>query len=320
MPPRAPSAPSRASLRPRYCRTRSGGWPTCWAARRARAAGSRRSAARWARRWTATSLCSVTRRESARRWRRSSVCRRRPARPTSTTTAPVEDGAVVVDVGRAGLLPQTLDRLQRLADSLLVTEHSDVAVHRLAHLAADLRDPAARALLAAQQVGHPPLLVLQYRGRRLARLGALGARGGVHPGVLAEDQRVQQGVGAQPVAAVNRDAGDLARRVQPRHRGPPLDIGAHPAHRVVVAGLDPDRLLGDVHPGEVLADQDDLAQRLVHPLLGHDGDVERDGAVRKAAALVDLGLLGAGDDIAGGQLHLVRRCLLYTSDAADDLL
>ena len=64
-------------------------------------------------------------------------------------------------------------------------------------------------------------------------------------------------------------------------------------------------------PAKSRPDEDDLAQRLVDPLAGDDGDVERDGAVREAAALVDLGLLGAGDDVAGGELHLVRRVPLH---------
>ena len=68
---------------------------------------------------------------------------------------------------------------------------------------------------------------------------------------------------------------------------------------------------GDVDAGEVAADVDDLAQRLVDALARHHGDVERDGAVGEAAALVDLGLLGARDDVARGELHLVRRVLLH---------
>jgi hypothetical protein len=66
----------------------------------------------------------------------------------------------------------------------------------------------------------------------------------------------------------------------------------------VVAGLDVDRLLGDVDTREVPAHVDDLAQRLVDALAGNDRDVQRDRSVREAAALVDLGLLGTGDDVA----------------------
>ena len=68
-------------------------------------------------------------------------------------------------------------------------------------------------------------------------------------------------------------------------------------------------------PAKSLADEDDLAQRLVDALLRHHGDVEGDGAVGEAAALVDLGLLGAGDDVARGELHLVRRVLLHEAFA-----
>ena len=133
----------------------------------------------------------------------------------------------------------------------------------------------------------------------------------MQPGAAAEDQRVEQRVGAEPVAAVDRDAGDLAGRVEAGDLGGAVDVGLHAAHRVVVAGLDVDRLAGDVDAGEVAADEHDLAQRLVDPLARHDRDVEGHGAVGEAAALVDLGLLGARDDVARGELHLVRRVALH---------
>jgi hypothetical protein len=79
----------------------------------------------------------------------------------------------------------------------------------------------------------------------------------------------------------------------------------------VAAGADVDRLARDVHAREVLADVDDLAQRLERALARHLGDVKRHRAVREAAPLVDLGLLGAADHVARGQLHLVGRVLLH---------
>ena len=131
------------------------------------------------------------------------------------------------------------------------------------------------------------------------------------PGAAAEDQRVQQRVRAQPVAAMDGHAGDLARRVQARDRGAADDVGLDAAHDVVLAGADVDRLAGDVGAGEVAADVHDLAQRLEDALARDLGDVERDRAVLEAAALVDLGLLGARDDVARGELDLVRRVLLH---------
>ena len=139
----------------------------------------------------------------------------------------------------------------------------------------------------------------------------LGAVGRVLAGAAAEDQRVEQRVGAEPVAAVDGDAGALAGGVEARDLGRAVDVGLDAAHRVVVAGLDVDRLAGDVDAGEVAADEHDLAQRLVDALLRDDGDVERDGAVGEAAALVDLGLLGARDDVARRKLHLVGRVALH---------
>jgi hypothetical protein len=129
--------------------------------------------------------------------------------------------------------------------------------------------------------------------------------GGVLTGAPAEDEGVEQRVGAETVAAVHRHAGNLPGGVQPGDRRLPVDVGLDAAHDVVLAGTDVNRLAGDVDPGEVTADVDDLTQRLQRAAARHLGDIERDGAVGEPAALVDLGLLGARDDIARGQLDLV---------------
>ena len=134
---------------------------------------------------------------------------------------------------------------------------------------------------------------------------------GVLAGAAPEDERVEQRVRAEPVAAVHRDAGALAGGVEAGDRRLAVDVGLHAAHHVVVAGLDVDRLAGDVDAGEVAADVHDLAQRLVDALARHDRDVEGDRPVREAAALVDLRLLGARDHVAAGELHLVGRVLLH---------
>ena len=224
----------------------------------------------------------------------------------------VEDRAVVVDRHPFVLLLQALHRLERrlrpLPSRNTATSLSIVGA-QLGSRSSDTRRawPGSRPISSA---------ICRSSSASTAADGGFKhhvacALRRVRAGAAAEHERVEQRVRAQAVAAVDRDAGALARRVQARDLGLAVDVGLHAAHDVVVAGLDVDRLLRDVDAGEVAADVDDLAQRLVDALARHDRDVERDGAVGEAATLVDLGLLGARDDVARGELHLVRRVLLH---------
>src|SRR4051812_22218331 len=226
----------------------------------------------------------------------------------------VEDRALVVDRDRLRLLLQPLDDLEPLAQAVLVAEHRRVLVHGLAELGLDLRHAAAGPL-AAHDLLEALLLLLEEAVVCLGRPLRLRDAGGVLARATPEDERVEQRVRAEPVAAVHRHARHLPGGVQAGDAGEPADVRLHPAHRVVVAGLDVDRFAGDVDAGEVAADVHDLAQRLVDALARHDGDVEGDGAVGEAAPLVDLRLLGARDHVARGQLHLVRRVVLHEAVA-----
>src|SRR4051794_20099335 len=222
----------------------------------------------------------------------------------------VEDGAAVVDVGRRRLLLETADRLVGRGEALLVAEHRALFVHHRAELVLDLGDPAAAALAAQDVLDHAALVgQLALRGRRHRH--ARAPLGGGLARAAAEDEGVEQRVGPEAVAAVDGDAGDLARGVEAGDRGLAPHVGLDAAHDVVAARLDVDGLAGDVDPGEVAADVDDLAQRLERALAGDLGDVERHGAVGEAAALVDLRLLRARDDVARGKLELVGRILLH---------
>ena len=211
---------------------------------------------------------------------------------------------------RLGLLLEALDRLLHAAEAILLAEDRDVGVHGLGHLVADLGDPAPGAVARDDLVDHLLLAAQLLAGGR-GHAHALGHLGGVGAGAAAEDQGVQQRVGAQAVAAVHRHAGALAGGVEAGHLGLAVHVGLDAAHHVVVAGLDVDGLLGDVRAREVAAHVHDLAQRLVDALGADHGDVQRHGAVGEAATLVDLGLLGARDHVARGQLHLVGRVLLH---------
>ena len=93
------------------------------------------------------------------------------------------------------------------------------------------------------------------------------------------------------------DAGDLAGGVEPGHLGQAVGVRLDAAHVVVGARADRDRLVDRVDAG---VDHRQLAragQAGEDLLRAEVGQVEEDGAV-DAAALVDLGLLGAGDDVA----------------------
>src|SRR3954469_11052674 len=228
----------------------------------------------------------------------------------------VEDGAAVVDVGRLGLVLQAVDDLVGLAEAHGVAEHGDVLVHRGAELLLDLADPAA-VLRPGNDPVDPVDVLAQLRFAGVGHRHPAGPRRGVLAGPPAEDQRVEQRVRAEAVAAVDRDAGDLACGVEALDRGRAVDVGLHAAHVVVLAGADQDRLGGDVDACEVLADVHDLAQRLERALLRDDGDVQRDPrpARADATAFVDLDLLGARDDVARGELHLVGRHLLHEAIA-----
>ena len=112
---------------------------------------------------------------------------------------------------------------------------------------------------------------------------------------------------------MDRNAGALSRRVEA------LDVGAllieedvavvvrrDAPHRVVGGGLDRYRVRDAIHPDEVLGQVVDLRQAL-HDLLGAEvSQVEQDVLLLRprTPTLVDLGLLGAGDDVAGAELHL----------------
>ena len=100
----------------------------------------------------------------------------------------------------------------------MVAEDRALLVHHRAELVLDLGDPAAALLAAEDLVDHPLLggeLALGGVGHRHAG----GALGGVLAGAAAEDQRVEQRVGAEAVAAVDGHAGDLAGGVEARDRG-----------------------------------------------------------------------------------------------------
>src|SRR5215207_2837138 len=92
--------------------------------------------------------------------------------------------------------------------------------------------PASSRNTAHDVVDHP--LLAGQRGARGGRhRHARRALGGVLAGAAAEDQRVEQRVRAQAVAAVHGDAGHLAGGVEARDRGLAVDVGLDATHDVM---------------------------------------------------------------------------------------
>ena len=109
---------------------------------------------------------------------------------------------------------------------------------------------------------------------------------------------------------MDRDARALAGGVEAGQLGRGVVVGRDAAHVVVGAGPDGDGVVDRVDAG---VDHRELARarQAVEDLLRAEmPHVEHDAAV-DAAALVDLRLLGAGDDVARGELERVRRVALH---------
>ena len=108
---------------------------------------------------------------------------------------------------------------------------------------------------------------------------------------------------------MDRDAGALAGGVEPFERGLAGQVGIDAAHVVVGAGPHRDRLVDGVDAGEDHGELAGAVQALDDLVRAQVAQVEEHVAVH-AAALVDLDLLRARDDVAASQLHRVGRVVL----------
>ncbi len=122
----------------------------------------------------------------------------------------------------------------------------------------------------------------------------------------AEDQRVEQGISAQPVGAMHAHAGTLAGGVEIVDRRAAADVRVDAAHGIVLAGLDRYRFLDRIEPGEVDADLANAGQPLEDPRLAQVTEIQMQVAPFVSPAFVDLGLDRAGDNVARGEFHHLR--------------
>ena len=130
----------------------------------------------------------------------------------------------------------------------------------------------------------------------------------------AEDDEVEEGVGAQAVGPVHGDAGGFAAGVEARdHDVVALGVdvedlagvfGRDAAHVVVHGRQDGDGLLGDVDAGEDGGRFRNAGEALVQDVGGQVGELEVDVVLvgTDAAALADFHGHGAGDDVAAGEV------------------
>ena len=139
------------------------------------------------------------------------------------------------------------------------------------------------------------------RGRR-----ELGRR---LPGPGAEDQQLRQRVGAEPVGAVDADAGGLPRGVQPLERGRPVDVGVDPAHHVVHDRADRDQLVHGVDALVLQAQLPNEGKLGVDELRAEMAQVEVDdrtpGRVRRTT-LLDLVDERLREPVARTELHAAQ--------------
>ena len=223
----------------------------------------RRSGSRRTTRWRRQSVSSRSGR-SSRQWqpRVSS----RPGRRRPEPGRPEEVGGLPGLDARLGGLPSG----PYGASAARTAASSRAAASRLR---ADLRTPAPPDMIRWM----PMRASGAMSGRWTAAVVLLGRA--VFPGAprlrrprrdvgrdaLREDQALQEGVGGQPVRAVDTRAGDLAAGVQARHGRPAAQVGTDPAGRVVGGGGDRDRLGDRVDAVRAAGGQDRREAVLPHP-------------------------------------------------------
>ena len=138
------------------------------------------------------------------------------------------------------------------------------------------------------------------------RSGELGRR---EAGPAAEHEALRKRVGAQPVGAVDADAGDLAGRVEAREPGRAVDVGVDAAHHVVLDRPDRDQFVHRVDPLVLPAQLAHHRQPAVDQLLAEVAQVQvHDRAVRgvDGAALLLLVHERLGEPVARAELHAAQ--------------
>ena len=158
---------------------------------------------------------------------------------------------------------------------------------------------------------------LELAGQRFGLRGDLGVLrsgesasgdelGGRNAGDLAEDDRVEQGIAAEPVRPMDADAGAFARRVEAFDRGSAVLVDVDPAHGVVLGRLDGDRRVDGIDPAKWMQISWMPGSRLSIFSRPRWRRSRWTYAFSKPLPLRISVVIDAGDDVARGELHGLR--------------
>ena len=191
---------------------------------------------------------------------------------------------------------------QRLAGAI----DTSLVVHRLGELLAE--HTGALALGVIENRGDAAILIGQRSrldaGTRIALLQH--ALSSSLTGTTTEHDRLHQRVTTKAVRAMDRDARNLARGPEARNHRLAPDIAIDATHLIVGTRADRDRLLDRIDAGVIHRQLAATRQTRLQLLPTQVGQVEHHTTV-DATTISNLAPLSTRHDVAGGQLHRVRR-------------
>src|SRR3989454_3500864 len=231
----------------------------------------------------------------------------------------VEHAVLVRQTDGGESVPQLGEFSARVGEAGLVPEDPDVALHELLHLHSHTGEGLLPPLATHEAVENTALLPSEgfsRRGSAGIRDSLLRVLGRGEAAPLAEHEALAQAVRPEAVRAVDRDARGLADRVQAGKRRLPGRVGGHPAHDVVLARTDRDRLVNRIEAHALLRQFADHWQLSVDPpgSQATQGASEgRPGRTLERAARFDLLDHRSREDVSRPQLHLRRQVALHVS-------
>src|SRR6266699_2825586 len=203
---------------------------------------------------------------------------------------------------------QAVERLQRMAQTLLIALNKDLLVHLVLQCIACVgcRFATGRGIEAIEQFASKGF-GFGWKGHVIVLCDELCHVLACTP---SKDDQVNQRIGAQAVGAMHRDAGYFASSVEAWQRRPlrvnhhaGIKIGGNAAHGIMRGRLDGHRLGDRLDAKIVTSEVGDIGQFFINDLFTQVSKVQVDIILAvDAAALFDLLDDTARDNIAGSQV------------------